>query len=407
MISVEEALGHVHRCARPLPQKRLPLGDTLGRRLAEAIVSEVDSPPFDKAMLDGYAFSVHDSSSTLSVTEQVLAGGVPHHAVEPGTTILVMTGAPVPDGADVVIKHEDVEHLEESIIQFPETGVVEGGGIMSRGTAFHRGQEVLSAGKLITPIDLALLAELGRAKVSVTPRPEVAVLATGNELVEVGRPLGPARICNSNGPMLLALLETMRVGATDLGIGRDNPDVLRRLITEGISADVLLVTGGVSAGVMDLVPDVLEQLGVEKVFHKVRIKPGKPLWFGKREHEGKSTLVFGLPGNPVSTLVAFELFVKPALLALGGEDLAAATPLCGILTDSIAHRGKRTTYNPCRINFGDCEEGKPRVELLPWRGSADLAAMTHANALAVLPAGDYELAAGAEVELLRLSSHYL
>jgi len=165
MISVEEALGHVLGCAKSLPEKRLPLGSALGLRLAEAIVSDVDSPPFDKAMLDGYALSVHDCSPTLRVTEEVIAGGVPSHAVERGTTVRVMTGAPVPNGADVVIRHEDVQLVEESTIKFPVAGVVAGGGIMGRGTSFHRGQEVLSAGKPLTPIDLALLAELGKAKV--------------------------------------------------------------------------------------------------------------------------------------------------------------------------------------------------------------------------------------------------
>jgi len=403
MISVEEALGHVLGCAKSLPEKRLPLGSALGLRLAEAIVSDVDSPPFDKAMLDGYALSVHDCSPTLRVTEEVLAGGVPSHAVERGTTVRVMTGAPVPNGADVVIRHEDVQLVEESTIKFPVAGVVAGGGIMGRGASFHRGQEVLSAGKPLTPIDLALLAELGKAKVVVTPRPQVAVLATGNELVEAGQPVAPAQICNSNGPMLLALLESQRAATTDLGIGRDDSEELRTLMAEGLAADVLLITGGVSAGVMDLVPGALAQLGVEKVFHKVRVKPGKPLWFGKIEQDNGRTLVFGMPGNPVSTLVSFELFVKPALMALGGEDFAATTPLRGVLTEPTKHRGRRATYNPCRVDFGDYAAGELRVELLPWRGSADLAAMTHATALAILPAGDYELAAGSEVEVLKLS----
>ncbi len=404
MISAETAHEHIRQCVQALPGVRVPLNNALGLCLVNAIVSDVDSPPFDKALLDGYAISVKDKSPTLRITEQVLAGGVPHHAVEPGTTIRVMTGAPIPDGADAVIKHEDVHQLKESLIQFPTKGVVEGGGIMSRGTSFHSGQEVLPAGKSLTPIDLALIAELGKAKVQVIPRPQVAVLATGNELVDVGRPVGPAQICNSNGPMLLALLESQCVKTTDLGIGRDDPEMLHQLVQQGLKADVLLITGGVSAGVMDLVPGVLEKLGVEKVFHKVRIKPGKPLWFGKQEKDGKSTYVFGMPGNPVSTLVSFELFVKPILGMLGGRGYSTLSTMTGRLTDAKQYRGNRTTYFPCRILYDAHARDKMPVELLPWGGSADLAAMTRANALAIFPAGDYELPAGSEVEVLTLSS---
>jgi len=402
MISVEQALAHVGHCAQRLPDRHVPLGSALGLRLATAIVSDVDSPPFDKSLLDGYAVLAHDVASQRRVIEQVLAGGVPHHAVEPGTAIHVMTGAPLPDGADVVIKHEDVKKADELTIELPTVGVIAGGGILPRGASFRRGQEVLAAGTRLSPIDLALVAELGKAKVAVTSRPRVAVLATGNELVEPGRPVGPAQICNSNGPLLLALLDSARVDVIDLGIGRDEPAELRRLIEQGLACDVLLITGGVSAGVLDLVPGVLAQLGAKQVFHKIRMKPGKPLWFGLRETPSARTLVFGLPGNPVSALVCFEIFVKPALLALSGEEFARPALQRGLLTDQAEHRGKRPTYHPSQVRFGDRQEGKPRVKPLAWCGSADLAALSRASALAVFPAGDYVLPAGAEVEFLPL-----
>ncbi|NOY40397.1 MAG: molybdopterin molybdotransferase MoeA [Planctomycetes bacterium] len=402
MISVDEALEHVGRCACQLPEARVLIGDSLGLRLAEPIISEIDSPSFDKSMLDGYAVAANDRSPTRKVVEQVLAGEVPHHAVEPGTTINVMTGAPIPDGADAVVKHEDVTFDEDSTIRLPDSGVAAGVGVLLRGAAFHAGQKLLAAGHRLSPVDIALLAEVGKAEVSVSPRPRVAVLATGNELVQSGQSVGAGQICNSNGPMLKALVESTHSVAIDLGIGRDSPEELERLMQQGLEADILVVTGGVSVGVMDLVPKVFEQLGVEQVFHKICMRPGKPLWFGKYEQEGHRTLVFGLPGNPISTLVSFEIFVKPALRALSEGEFLRPRPLQGVLSGPVSHRGKRPTYSPCQIDFGTRSEGKPTVEPLSWSGSADLAAFTRANALAILPAGDYQLNSGQEIDFLSI-----
>jgi molybdopterin molybdotransferase len=402
MISVEEALAQVGRCAKRLPTQSIPLRQARGLRLAEPVTSAVDSPPFDKSMLDGYAILTSDPAPTRRIVAEIIAGEVPRHAVEPGTTLRLMTGAPVPDGADAVVKHEDTRLVDESTVELPAAKVAAGAGIMHRGSSFHAGQQVLEAGRWLTPVDIGLLAEIGRDRVPVTPPPRVAVLATGNELVECGQPVAAGQIRNSNGPMLLAALEEGRVETFDLGIARDDRDLLRGHIRQGLEADVLLVTGGVSAGVMDLVPGVLAELGVEEVFHKVRVKPGKPLWFGVREHDQRRTLVFGLPGNPVSTLVSLELFVKPALRVLAGEEFSPPRTVRGVLAAEVSHRGERPTYNPCRIDFGRREEGKPVVEPIAWRGSADLAALTRANALAVLPAGDYEYPAGQEVDVIAL-----
>jgi molybdopterin molybdotransferase len=247
-----------------------------------------------------------------------------------------------------------------------------------------------------------LLAEIGQAEVAVTPRPRVGVLPTGDELVAAHEACGPGQIRNSNGPMLIAALQAAGATTIDLGVARDTEEHLREKISQGLECDVLLISGGVSAGVKDLVPGVLAELGVEQQFHKVRMKPGKPLWFGVREADGRRTLVFGLPGNPVSTYVSFKLFVEPALKVLSGEEYkveshGATYPI----TAPFLHRGGRPTYHPSRMVMSRGDR-IPSLQLLDWKGSADLATLTRAEFLAVLPAGDYELAAGDAVEAVWL-----
>jgi molybdopterin molybdotransferase len=401
MITVDEALAHVRRCVGPLPSVRTPLAELLGLRLAESVASTVDSPPFDKSMVDGYAIDVSDRSATLRELELVTAGNVPTQTVVHGATIRVMTGAPVPDGADAVVKWEDCQLLGESEIRNPASGVKSGSCIIRRGSSFAAGQVVLEAGKRLGPLDVALLAEIGQAEAGVVARPRVAVLPTGDELVAPHEPLGPGQIRNSNGPMLLAAVAAADGTAIDLGVGCDDPDDLRTRITQGLASDVLLVSGGVSAGVKDLVPGILAELGVEEQFHQVRIKPGKPLYFGVRQAEGRRTLVFGLPGNPVSTFVSFQLFVLPALRALAGATFEPIATHRAILAAPFEHRGKRPTYHPCRQRDPDAA-GALQVEPLNWRGSSDLATLTRATHLAAFPAGDYQLAPGDDVRVVAL-----
>ena len=401
MISVDEALDHVRRCVAPLPSVRTPLAELLGLRLAESVASTVDSPPFDKSMVDGYAIDVSDVSATLRELELVTAGNVPTQAVTPGHTIRVMTGAPIPDGADAVVKWEDCQLLAEGEIHNPARGLKSGSCVIRRGSSFSAGQVVLEAGKRLSPLDVALLAEIGQAEASVIARPSVAVLPTGDELVAPHEPLGPGQIRNSNGPMLLAAVAAADCTPIDLGVGCDDPDDLMTRINQGLASDVLLVSGGVSAGVKDLVPGILAELGVEEQFHQVRVKPGKPLFFGIRRAEGRQTLVFGLPGNPVSTFVSFQLFVLPALRALAGAPFEPIATHHAKLAMPFEHRGKRPTYHPCRQSAPDAA-GVLHVEPLDWRGSSDLATLTRATHLAAFPAGDYQLVPGDDVRVIAL-----
>ena len=202
--------------------------------------------------------------------------------------------------------------------------------------------------------------------------------------------------------MLKAMLDSWGAESVDLGIIHDEPAQLQGSFASGLECDVMLITGGVSAGVMDLVPGVLAQLGVQEIFHKVKMKPGKPIWFGVSENEGRRTLVFGLPGNPVSALVGMVLFVKPALAALATGEFSAPGVLSAVLTEDIKHKGGRATYYPSFLDHGCREAGKPTVRPLPWRGSADLAALTKANALLLLHVGESKYEAGQQVEVISL-----
>ena len=410
MLSVDEALEQIRSCVAPLGSRRVKLSDLLGLHLAEPVTSWVDSPPFDRSTVDGFAIALDEVSPELQVTETVVAGGVPRGAVTPGTTIRIMTGAPVPVGAQAVVKFEDCQWIDDRAIRNPAAGVKPGAFILKRGAAFRTGEVVLPAGKRVTPLDVALLAEIGQAEVAAVPRPRIGVLPTGDELVAADAPrLAPGQIRNSNGPMLLAALEAARFAGVDLGVGRDDERDLREKILRGLECDVLLVSGGVSAGLKDLVPGVLAELGVTEHFHQVRVKPGKPLWFGVREGGKRRSLVFGLPGNPVSTFVSFQLFVLPALRALAGGAFRPQATVRASLATAFEHRGQRPTYHPCRVVGEDARHGgsstsggRPVVEPLDWQGSADLATLTRADCLAVLPEGDYRLEAGGEVEVVEL-----
>lgn len=395
MIEVAEAQQIIFRHARPLPPQAHP--PALGRVLAEDVASDLDMPPFDKAMMDGYAVRAEDLSASprlLQVVEEITAGRIPVKAIGPGEAARIMTGAPMPAGADSVVMIERCEAVTEQSVRIagPIQPVQH---VQRRARDMRNGDVVLSAGCLLRAQELGLLAIVGRTSVLMHPAPRVGVLATGDELVEPDHVPGPGQIRNSNGSMLLAQVAAAGGIPHSLGIGRDNVSHLWQLIGEGLAHDVLLLSGGVSAGKLDLVPDVFRELGVEAHFHKVRMKPGKPLFFGTRG----DTLVFGLPGNPVSTFVGFELFVRPALRRLRGFPAEAPQFAPVPLADDFSHSADRPTYHPARIGPAD---GGEVVRAVPWSGSPDLRALTAANALMLLPPGDHRYPSGQAVSVLRL-----
>jgi len=396
MLEVTAALEIVLGRAAALPAEVVLLPQAAGRVLAEPIASDIDSPPYTKALMDGYAVRSAGTGpgTTLTVIEEVAAGRMPTLVVGPGDATRIMTGAPIPDGADAVIPHEETEAVGDSVRL--RRGVKSGESILPRGREMREGEVVAPVGTRLTPQAIGLLAAVGRTSVRVHRAPRIAILATGDELVEAVERPGPGQIRNSNGPMLWALAGRAGAAVEYLGIAPDERDGLRRLVARGLdAADVLLLAGGVSAGKFDLVPEVLKDLGVTAHFHKVRLKPGKPLLFGSRE----STLVFGLPGNPVSSFVGFELFVRPALRKMTGDAIPGPTFVPVPLVAPLTARNDRPTYAPARLETA----GGFRVRPGDWFGSADLRGLLAADALVSIPAGGVQLAVGEPLPTLLLN----
>lgn len=402
LLSVAEALAAVLSAIRPVPPRPTPLGDALGANLAEPLRADADSPPHRKSMMDGYAVADSDLASgeaTLQIVEEVTAGQTPTQPVRPGCATRVMTGAPVPLGADAVVMIERSKLVDHRRVLLRDPAFRAGQHLMQQAEIWRAGDLLLSPPATIGPAQIALAAEAGYGELLVQPLPSVAVLATGNELLPPGQPLTPGKIRNSNGPLLVAAVRQAGCQAIDLGIAPDDDAALQAAIASGLdSADVLVLSGGVSAGVLDLVPEALAACGVEQVLHRVRIKPGQPLWFGVRRGATRDQPVIGLPGNPVSTFVCFQVFVRPLLEQMGAPRLQAA-PLQAALAADHRQKGDRPTYFPAVLE--PAAAGKPpRVWPVAWRGSSDLRGLAQANCLAVFPAGDRQFAAGEIVDVL-------
>ncbi len=400
MISVQEALELCLSGAVPFPAELRPLDDALGLVLAEDVLSDIDSPPFDKSLMDGFAVRSADvqSGAEFIVLETITAGQVPTKNLEPGTATRIMTGAPIPQGSDAVVRIEDAKiEADGSKVRFGISSVSSGESILKRGAAMKQGDVVLQKNRELRPQELGVLAELGKAEISVRRRPHVAVLATGDELVPVSEMPKPGQIRNSNETMLAAQIQRAGGVANRLGIAKDNRPDLAAKIQAGLQCDLLILSGGVSAGTLDLVPSELASAGVREVFHHVNVKPGKPVWFGVREDGGSRCLVFGLPGNPVSSLVCFELLARPVIRKLMGYELPYSDRISAKLTADFHNRGDRPVYHPA--HFGRSHD-VPTVSLIPWMGSSDLRATVDANGMAVFPTGETTYKAGTWIDVI-------
>jgi molybdopterin molybdotransferase len=394
LLSLEEAQRRILERVVRLPDERVALDDVAGRVTAADVESRVDLPPFDSSAMDGFALRSADTPGRLPVVERIAAGRPASRALAAGEAMGIATGAAIPDGADAVIPIEYVvDHGNE--IEIAER-VERGADVRPRGGDLRAGQVVVSRGLRLGPAQVGALAAAGLADIPATRRPRAAVLSTGTELRPPGTTLEPGQIYEANGVLLAAQLTTAGAEVERLEPVADDEAAHRAALQAGLEADVLVSSGGVSVGPHDLVRSVGGELGVEEVLWGVAVKPGKPLSFGVRGR----TLVFGLPGNPVSCLVCFELFVRPAVLALQGlaEPLPRFEP--GRLAKSVRPNRARTELMRARSRVVD---GEVELEAVSGQESHMIARAAGADTLILVPAGSDELAAGSQISYLRLA----
>jgi molybdopterin molybdotransferase len=390
-LSVTNAQQCILECVHKLDVESVGLEQSLGRVLAEDVRANRDLPPYDVSAMDGYALRSADLANipaTLAVIEA--------KTVQSGQCARIMTGAPVPQGADAVIRVEDTLASPDNLVQI-NVAVKPGNDVRLRGEGMRNGDVVLTAGTAVTPGVTGVLATVKQAQVQVYRRPRVAILSTGNELEDMDDPVDPNKIPNSNSYALMAQVQALGIEPDLLGIARDDPAELEEYLQRGLRFDVLLVSGGTSVGVHDYVRPVVEALGVQMKFWRVAMKPGHPVAFGvlQRNSDAASTaFVFGLPGNPVSSMVCFEQFVAPALRRMMGHERLFRRTIAARLTHGMKHQPGRTEF--VRVTLAK-EEGGYAATSTGAQGSGMLLSMARADGLLVVPAESTGLVAGEQV----------
>jgi molybdopterin molybdotransferase len=410
LISVEEALSKVLDFIEVLESEEKPLLECLGQVLAEDVYAPFNVPPQDNSAMDGYAVKAksiagasHEHPRVLRVVGEIAAGCVSELKVEPGTAVRIMTGAFVPEGADVVVPFEYTDEVDRKqrsassdeigvLVDLPETS-----NIRRRGENITKGELVMKQGILLRPAEIGVLASLGKAVASVIRRPVIGILATGNEIVEINQPILPGKLYNSNSYSLAA--QVLRYGGIPklLGIAPDDVEQLTLAVRHGLDCDVLITSGGVSLGDYDVVKQVLADEG-NISFWTVRMKPGKPLAFGvfKRD-DGKKVPHLGLPGNPVSAMVSFEVFVRPAILKMMGRSDLAMPTVTAIMEEPVKNDDGRRFFARVVVTKRD---GKYFARLTGPQGSGILSSMARANGLAVIPESTKEVKSRGKVEVM-------
>ena len=412
MLSVEEAFARIMECFSPLEEERKPILECLGQVLAEDVTSPLDLPPLANSGMDGYAVIQWDTAGAsgdapkhLEVIGTVAAGEVSVQTVTAGTAIRIMTGAPIPDGADTVVPFEETDEIARR--DAGET--LEQIGIMAdlplhcnvrpAGEDVRRGDLVLEAGTVIRAAEVGVLASLGLDQVRVIRRPVVSILSTGDELTPEGEELGPGKIYDSNSSGLAAAVLAAGGVPRVLGIARDNLEDMHRKLEEVAGSDLLVTSAGVSKGDYDIVKDVLTQRG-DMNFWSVRMRPAKPLAFGHLRYSGQGQVpLLGLPGNPVSAMVAFEMFGRPAIATMLGRGARPRPSVDGVLTGPIYNTDGRRVY--ARVEVG-LKDGTYFANPTGPQGSNILTSMSRANGLAICPADETSKAAGDRVQIIML-----
>lgn len=415
LLRLEEARDRMLHGVEPLPAELVGLEDALGRVLAEPIDSRLTLPPWDNSAMDGFAVRADDVAGAdeetpvrLRVTGEVAAGHAPEGAVAQGTAMRILTGGMLPPGADAVVPVEDTD-APQGVAALPESVAIRrsaaaGAHVRTAGSDLREGDRLLESGASLTPQALAVIAASGHGSVCVRRRPRVAVIATGDELVPAGQPVGPAQIPDSNSVSLAAQALDAGAEVIRMGVAPDDADeVMARFRSAIASADVVVASGGVSVGAHDLVKDAFERLGRMELW-RVAIQPGKPLAFAlAKRDDGTTVRLFGLPGNPVSGFVTFELFVRPVLRRLGGHaDLGGRQVIRARLTDPVVSSPGRRTFVRVRLAPDPANDGGWTAGLAGGQGSHVLSALAQADGLAVVPEDVESLPAGAVVDVMRL-----
>ena len=401
MISVAEAIRLVREQTSALSSEPVALENARGRYLAEDIVADSDLPPFDRSQMDGYAIRADDAQQAparLRIVGESAAGRGWHSELKPGEAVRIMTGAPVPAGADSVQQVEltrEIEDGHEVEIQQPPAP---GKSIVRRGSEIKEGETVLVAGDQISAATMAVLASFGYAEVSVTRQPKVAVLATGSELVAVDQRPGTDQIRDSNNFTIAAYAQLAGALVERLPLAGDDTTLLKRQVAEAAERnDIVITSGGVSVGVYDFTKPALRELGAEFFFERVALRPGKPTVFARLPN---GTLFFGLPGNPVSVSVTFNLFTRTSILTMQASKSPTLPEDWVVLASGVKGAVERESYLPAQLNTTD--EGKLTATPLKWGGSSDFVGFVRATALIIVPANTREVVAGSRVRVVQL-----
>lgn len=383
MVSVEDALKQILETIQPLPLEQIPLPAALGRVLGEDVVSGRDIPPNDNSSMDGYALRAEDTAGashsaplTLRVIEDVPAGYLPKTKVKAGEAIRIMTGAPIPEGADAVLQVELTERAGDDVRIFVSLNARDN--IRFAGEDVKKGDSVIARGNIIRPAEAGMLAALGRPFICVYRRPVVAIFATGDELLEIDEPLSPGKIVNSNSYALTAQVLECGGIPLNLGIAKDTKEDLTAKFRAALHADVIISSGGVSVGDYDFVKDVIIELGSDMKFWRVAMRPGRPFAYGTLG--GKP--LFALPGNPVSSMVSFEQFVRPALLKMMGHRDLFRRSVQAVLKETVSDKGGFRYFLRAHVRL---EDGRYTVTTTGEQGSGILNSMVLANGLLVIP----------------------